>query len=84
MLGQEGFPSSGVWRVRDVTPSAQQWRFGGALGGTNGTRIIDLALPPDATPAQADLLKPAKPSQEQNLDKLGADDFAQLPMLTPK
>jgi hypothetical protein len=84
VLGQEGFPSPGVWRARDVTPSAQQWRFGGALSGTNGTRIIDLALPPDATPAQADLLKPAKPSQEQNLDKLGPDDFAQLPMLTPK
>ena len=30
VLGQEGFPASGVMRVRDVQPTAEQWRFGGA------------------------------------------------------
>ena len=32
VLGQEGFPSAGVWRVRDVQPAAEQWRFGGGTG----------------------------------------------------
>lgn len=43
VLGQEGFPSAGVRRVRDVTPAASQWTFGG--GDDNGTRVID-ALDP--------------------------------------
>ena len=84
VLGQEGFPSAGVWRVRDIAPTAQQWRFGGALPGTNGTRIIDLALPAEASPAQEELLKPAQPAQETNLDQLGPDDFAQVPLLGAK
>lgn len=84
VLGQEGFPAAGVWRVRDVTSAAQQWRFGGALPGTNGTRIIDLALPEGAPTTQEQALKPAKASDEQNLDKLGPDDFAQVPMLSVK
>lgn len=41
LLGQEGFPSPGVRRVRDVEPTAQQWRFGGAPAGDGHTRIID-------------------------------------------
>ncbi len=56
VLGQEGYPSSGVWRVRDVNPVAEQWRFGGGPGGTEHTRIIDLVWPADLTPAQEELL----------------------------
>ncbi len=43
VLSQEGFPSGGVMRVRDVLPSPEQWRIGGAPAGTtNHTRVIDL------------------------------------------
>jgi carbohydrate-binding DOMON domain-containing protein len=39
VMSQEGYPSSGVWRIRDVEPSPQQWRLGGApAGATNHTR----------------------------------------------
>ncbi len=37
VLSQEGFPTPGVRRVRDVAPSASQWQLGG--GAT--TRVID-------------------------------------------
>lgn len=43
VMSQEGFPSGGVMRVRDVLPVAEQWRIGGALAGSsNHTRVIDL------------------------------------------
>jgi len=81
VLGQEGFPATGVWRVRDVEPQAAQYRFGGAPADTNHTRIIDLAWPADRTPTQEDLLGTYPPSKEPDMDALGPDDFAQLEML---
>jgi len=84
VLGQEGYPSTGVWRVRDVQASAAQWRFGGAREDTNHTRIIDLAWPADASPSQAEMLGAYTPSQEENMDLLGPDDFAQVSMLLPE
>jgi carbohydrate-binding DOMON domain-containing protein len=84
VLGQEGYPSTGVWRVRDVQASAAQWRFGGAPEDTNHTRIMDLAWPADASPSQADMLGAYAPSQEENMDLLGPDDFAQVSMLRPE
>ena len=83
VLGQEGFPATGVWRVRDVEPQAAQWRFGGGPGDTNHTRIIDLAWPEGATPTQEEMLSAYPPSQEVDMDALGPDDFAQVGMLTP-
>ncbi len=81
VLSQEGFPSTGVWRVRDVNPSASQWRFGGGPRDTNHTRIIDLAW--DGTPTQEKLLA-QYPSTTADLASLGPDDFAQLPLLRVK
>ncbi len=81
VLSQDGFPAPGVWRVRDVEQSAQQWRFGGAPADSNHTRIIDLAWPKGASPSQEEILSQYKPSQEKDMDKLSPDDFAQLPML---
>jgi alpha-amylase/alpha-mannosidase (GH57 family) len=43
VMSQEGFPSSGVMRIRDVMPIAEQWRIGGAMPESmNHTRILDL------------------------------------------
>jgi len=82
VLGQEGYPSEGVWRVRDVEPNAAQWRFGGAPASRNHTRIIDLILPADAEVDQATLLSDFPLSQDP-IDTLKPEDFAQIPMLTP-
>ena len=82
VLSQEGFPSAGVWRVRDVNPKPAQWRLGGGPDDTNHTRILDVAYPPDHVPTQEDALSDYPPSHEP-ADKLGPDDFAQLPMIGP-
>ncbi len=85
VLGQEGFPASGVWRVRDVEEEAAQWRFGGAPADTtNHTRIIDLAWPADATPSQEQMLSDYPPSEEPDMDQLEPEDFAQVEMLQPE
>jgi hypothetical protein len=82
VLGQEGFPSAGVWRVRDVSPSAEQWRFGGAPEDANHTRIIDVVWPGDAPSGQEEML-----SGYTALDELPDDpqpeDFARLGMVEP-
>jgi hypothetical protein len=83
LLGQEGYPATGVWRVRDVEQTAKQWRFGGGPGDTNHTRIIDVAWPEGATPAQSEFLGTYPPSQEADMGKLSPDDFCQVPMLAP-
>ncbi len=83
VLGQEGYPSAGVWRVRDVEPNPAQWRFGGAPEGSrNHTRIIDLILPEDSEYDQAVLLSDFEISQEPE-SNLGPDEFTQIPMLKP-
>jgi hypothetical protein len=83
VMGQEGYPASGVWRIRDVEASPQQWRFGGAPAGTNHTRIIDVAYPSGFGPTQEEALSSYPASQEANMDALGPDDLAQLPMVRP-
>jgi carbohydrate-binding DOMON domain-containing protein len=44
LLSQEGFPSPGVRRVRDVAAEPSQYRIGGGAGGVNDTRILDVAV----------------------------------------
>ncbi|RME30837.1 MAG: glycoside hydrolase, partial [Thermoflexia bacterium] len=78
VLSQEGFPSTGVWRVRDVLGQAQQWRFGGGPDDTNHTRIIDLAWA--GTPTQEEILS-RYPSSKADIATLGPDDFPQIPLL---
>ncbi|HEY1409682.1 MAG TPA: glucodextranase DOMON-like domain-containing protein, partial [Promineifilum sp.] len=81
VLGQEGFPSSGVLRVRDVALTAEQWRFGGAPGGTtNQTRVIDLVWAEAGT--QEAWLSDFTPSGAPQGD-LAAGDFATVEFLTP-
>lgn len=86
VLSQEGFPSAGVWRVRDVEPTASQWRLGGAPADINHTRIIDVAYPESFTPTQEEALSTYPSIKEGTLDDLTPDDVAQLPMvrITPQ
>ncbi len=84
-MGQEGYPASGVWRVRDVNPAAEQWRFGGApANSTTHTRIIDVALPAGFPLSQEQGLSIFTPQNvpATSFDALSPDDFGQLLMLT--
>jgi alpha-amylase/alpha-mannosidase (GH57 family) len=82
VLGQEGYPASGVWRVRDVEASAQQWRFGGAPADINHTRIIDLAWPDGTTPTQEEMLSTYTGVASGDVGALGPGDFAQVEVVT--
>ena len=78
VLSQEGFPSSGVWRVRDVVPAAEAWRIGGApAGSSNHTRIMDLVW---AEAGQQEAwLSTFTPTDVLQSD-LTSDDFAEVGM----
>ena len=78
VLSQEGYPAAGVRRVRDVKETAEQWRIGGARGGANATRIMDLAW--DGTPAQAKILSAFTPVTAEELGAAGPEAFAQVPL----
>ncbi len=80
VLSQEGFPSSGVRRVRDVESRSSQFSLGGAPADTNHTRIIDLAWPFEDT--QEDLLGNYPPSTDAPA-KLPPDRLPQVPIVTP-
>ncbi|MPM84888.1 hypothetical protein SDC9_131964 [bioreactor metagenome] len=83
VMSQDGYPSPGVWRVRDVKAIAEQWRIGGGSDtATNQTRILDLVWAgTDVT--QESMLSGFTPSTAL-VDTLGADDFAQIQLLTIK
>ncbi|NBC29278.1 MAG: hypothetical protein GVY29_04720, partial [Spirochaetes bacterium] len=83
VLSQEGFPSPGVRRVRDIQESSTQWRFGGAMDGMNGTRIIDLVWPGNAEQTQRTILSTVDPVESGSVDEIGPGDFAQVPLLQP-
>jgi alpha-amylase/alpha-mannosidase (GH57 family) len=77
-LSQEGFPSGGVMRVRDVVPEAEQWRIGGASDGTtNHTRVIDLVWPEEGL--QERWLSDFEPVGAMQSDLIPSD-YARVPM----
>jgi len=84
LLSQEGFPSPGVRRVRDVKKTAEQWRMGGAPDDTNHTRIVDLIWPKGEKPAQEEILSKYPVSHKTAADSLPPDAFAQIPLLNVK
>jgi alpha-amylase/alpha-mannosidase (GH57 family) len=81
LLSQEGFPSSGVRRVRDVEPTAQQWRLGGGPVDVNHTRIIDLLWPESGV--QEAMLSGYPPVTGRSIDEVTADELPQVPMVVP-
>lgn len=79
VLSQEGYPSGGVMRVRDVLPVAEQWRIGGGQeGATNHTRVMDLVWPEAGM--QEEWLSAFEPSSAPQTE-LAAADFALILML---
>jgi carbohydrate-binding DOMON domain-containing protein len=86
VMSQEGYPSSGVWRIRDVQEQAAQWRFGGAPAeSSTHTRIVDVAYPADFEVTQEVALSDFTPQlvEATEFDALTPDDFAQLPLVRP-
>jgi len=83
VLSQEGYPSTGVWRVRDVQAATAQWKIGGGPDDVNHTRIMDVAWPADGEGTQEEFLSSYTASQGP-VETLTADNFAQLPMLLLK
>jgi len=81
LLGQEGYPADGVWRVRDISQKSEAYRFGGAPADNNHTRIIDLLLPEGAEISQEAALG-TYPSSASPVDGKGPDDFAIIPVIT--
>lgn len=77
VMSQEGYPSSGVRRIRDVEPVAQQWRIGGGDGSSNQTRILDVAFPESGE--QEELLSDRE-ALSGPVDTFGPDDFGQIPV----
>lgn len=80
LMGQEGYPSTGVWRIRDVEASSAQWRFGGAPADSNHTRVIDVIWPDGTGISQEEFLSDYLGS-DQSPDQLSADDYAMVPLL---
>jgi alpha-amylase/alpha-mannosidase (GH57 family) len=79
VLSQEGYPSGGVMRVRDVSPTAEQWRIGGAPEGTtNHTRVMDIVWAEAGL--QESWLSDFSPSSASQTE-LTSQDFATIPML---
>ena len=80
VLGQEGYPTEGVWRVRDVSTYPAQYLFGGGPADSNHTRIIDLIVPEGQSPTQEEWLS-NYPSTVGSLDDMTPDDFPQVPVM---
>jgi alpha-amylase/alpha-mannosidase (GH57 family) len=76
VMSQEGYPSTGVRRIRDVEPDAEQWRIGGGDGSINGTRILDILA--TGTGDQEAMLSGYTPKTTGTVDDLNDDDFAQI------
>ena len=78
LMSQEGYPSSGVRRVRDVMTDVEQWRIGGAPGpGITHARIMDLL---SAEAGLQELVLSAY-TPAASVEELTPDDFAQIPLL---
>lgn len=81
VMSQEGYPSEGVWRIRDVNVDREQYKFGGAPADANHSRLIDLALPAGFEPTQSVSLA-TYPSSNEPVTQLTADSFAIIPLVT--
>jgi len=83
VMSQEGYPTEGVWRIRDVNVEADQYKFGGGPNDSNHTRIIDLALGEGHSLSQEEALS-GYVSSNKSIGELTADDYAIVPLTMVK
>jgi len=81
VMSQDGYPSLGVWRVRDVNQSAGKWRLGGAAAGNNHTRVVDMVWSAEYDSTQENILSNFTPN-DKGQSELTLDDFALIPMFS--
>ena len=75
-VSQEGSPSAGIRRNRDVEATPDQWRIGGGDGSINRTRILDAIV---AEPGlQEAMLPDYDPVTTGSVDDLSENEFAQF------
>lgn len=83
ICSQEGYPAPGVWRVREVKKTAEQWRFGGGINGWSDPGILDLAWAQGELPSQAEMLSGFISVEETNVSKIPEESFAKVLLLFP-
>ena len=74
VMGQEGFPSQGNLRVREVVELAAEWRFGGGDNGLVDPNVIDMLAPSGDARTQETIL---------GAYSVGARKQAEVPMVYP-
>jgi alpha-amylase/alpha-mannosidase (GH57 family) len=77
LMSQEGFPSPGVRRIRDINETAEQWKGGGAPADANHSRIYDVLYPEEGV--QESLLSDYEPAA--SVEGLGPDGYPQVPLV---
>ena len=82
VMSQDGYPSLGVWRIRDVNQSAEQWRLGGApASSSNHTRVVDMVWSADAEGSQEEMLGTFTPL-DIGQSELSMQDYALIRMFS--
>ena len=81
VMSQDGYPTTGVWRVRDVLAANGQWKLGGAPEDVNHTRIIDMVWPGGGEFTQEAMLG-TYTSSAGPIESLTPDDYPQVKLLT--
>lgn len=74
VMGQEGFPSQGNLRVREVVELAAEWRFGGGDNGLVDPNVIDMLAPSGDARTQETIL---------GAYSVEARKLAEVPMVYP-
>jgi alpha-amylase/alpha-mannosidase (GH57 family) len=81
VMSQEGYPATGVRRIRDVDTAVEQWRLGGGPDDINHTRIIDVAYAEEGV--QEALLSAYSAVSAGTVDDLEPGDYPQVPLVLP-
>ena len=82
VMSQDGYPSLGVWRIRDVNQNAEQWRLGGAPASSgNHPRIVDMVWSADAEGSQEEMLSSFTPV-DKGQSELSMQDYALIRMFS--
>jgi alpha-amylase/alpha-mannosidase (GH57 family) len=82
LMGQEGFPPPGNWRIRPVEKVAKLWRFGGGPDDyLTHPFVIDMILPQGYS--QAKVLGNYKTQKTKDYLKVNPENFCKVPAIKP-